>query len=138
MIFVDASAWVAAVDARDGNHKAALEESQKLMAGRAGRLVTTDYVLDESLTLIRKYAGAGAARQFMLGLDQSKSVHVLWISSNQFRTALELFLTQPGRSWSFTDCTSFVAMRELGITSAFTFDRDFREAGFLVEPPSSH
>jgi predicted nucleic acid-binding protein len=35
-----------------------------------------------------------------------------------------------GKKWSFTDCTSFVTMRELRIADAFTSDRHFLQAGF--------
>jgi len=35
---------------------------------------------------------------------------------------------------SFTDCTSFAAMRKYGIREAFTFDEDFSKAGFEIVP----
>lgn len=35
--------------------------------------------------------------------------------------------------WSFTDCTSYVLMKSMGIDMAFTFDeRDFRQMGFKI------
>jgi predicted nucleic acid-binding protein len=38
------------------------------------------------------------------------------------------------KRWSFTDCTSFVAMRSLSVDSAFTFDANFQQAGFKMLP----
>ena len=35
---------------------------------------------------------------------------------------------------SFTDCTSFALMRERKLLEAFTFDSDFKRAGFVVLP----
>jgi uncharacterized protein len=134
VIFVDSSAWVAMSDARDGNHLAALEEHRQLVSGRAGRLVTTDYILDEAFTLVRKYTGPDGVRRFAAGLEGSKSVQVVWVTAYHFRLARELFLQQTTTRWSFTDCTSFVMMRELGIRKSFAFDPDFLTAGFETEP----
>jgi len=38
------------------------------------------------------------------------------------------------KRWSFTDCTSFVLMQNLGIRKALTFDANFRQAGFATFP----
>jgi uncharacterized protein len=134
MIFVDSSAWLAVADVRDGNHPAALAFHRKLLGGRAGRLITSDYILDETFTLMRKRAGGDCVRRFVSGLEASPSVQPIWVTPTQYQAALELFVGQGNRTWSFTDCTSFAIMRELGIRQAFTFDADFREAGFEPQP----
>ena len=134
MIFVDTSAWVAISDARDGNHVRALGLQRELLSGKSGRLITTDFVLDETLTLIRKRSGADPVRRFLDGLEASASVQQIWITPEHYRAARGLFLDQGQRFWSFTDCTSFVVMREFGISQAFSFDKDFREAGFDTRP----
>ena len=136
MIFVDTSAWLAVSDIRDGNHILALAEHKDLVSGKVGRLITTDYVLDETLTLLRKRTGPEAARRFLDGLEASRSVQVVWVGQNHFNVAKAEFLDQGSRAWSFTDCTSFAVMRELGIACAFAFDGDFLEAGFEVRPRS--
>jgi predicted nucleic acid-binding protein len=46
--------------------------------------------------------------------------------------AREAFLEQGAATLSFTDCTSFVIMCELGIRTAFSFDQGFQRAGFEV------
>lgn len=135
MIFVDTSAWIAVGDVRDGNHKEALSFHSTLVRGAEGRLLTSDYVLDETFTLLRKRAGLDVARKFAAGLEASSSVQRIWVTPGHYRAALELFLDQGDRSWSFTDCTSFAIMRELGVRRSFTFDKDFREAGFEARPP---
>lgn len=134
MIFVDTSAWLAVSDPRDGNHGPALDLHQVLLTGEFGRLITSDFVLDETLTLIRKRSGAGVVRSFVEGLAASPSVQQIWITPEHFREAQVLFLGQGTKTWSLTDCTSFVLMRELGLVRAFTFDKDFREAGFETRP----
>lgn len=134
MIFVDSSAWLAIADVRDGNHRAAISFHARLLEGSAGRLLTSDYILDETLTLIRKRVGEELVRQFIAGVDGSPSVQQIWVTSAHYRAALALFLGQGGKTWSFTDCTSFAIMGELGIRQAFTFDSDFRQAGFEPQP----
>jgi uncharacterized protein len=134
MIFVDTSAWLAISDVRDGNHRKALELHRELLTGKAGRLITSDYVLDETLTLMRRRAGPAATRTFLLGVEASASVQVIWVGQEQFHSAQVAFLEQGARAWSFTDCTSFAIMRELGIATAFSFDSDFERAGFEVRP----
>lgn len=134
MILVDTSAWLALSDLRDGNHDRALETQRLLAGGSLGRLLTTDYVIDETLTLLRRRVGGLTTRRFFEGIASSRSVHQIWITSEHFRQATERFLAQRETDWSFTDCTSFAVMSELGIDVAFSFDRDFVQAGFQIRP----
>ncbi|MGC2289152.1 MAG: type II toxin-antitoxin system VapC family toxin [Thermoplasmata archaeon] len=134
MIFVDSSAWLAVSDVRDGNHKSALAFNGRLIQGAEGRLLTSDYIMDETLTLLRKRTGADITKRFVSGLEASSSVQVIWVTTAHYRAALELFLGQRQTSWSFTDCTSFAIMHELGVRKVFTFDSDFLQAGFESQP----
>jgi uncharacterized protein len=134
MIFVDSSAWVAISDVRDANHQRAIAFHATLVQGKEGRLITSDFVLDETFTLLRKRSGGDVVRSFAKGLEASPSVQRIRVTQAHYQEALDLFLAQGKRSWSFTDCTSFAIMRELGIRKGFTFDRDFREAGFEIRP----
>jgi uncharacterized protein len=49
MIFMDTSAWFATYSRRDVNHNAALQAVRSLNE----LLVTSDYIVDETLTLLR-------------------------------------------------------------------------------------
>jgi hypothetical protein len=49
-------------------------------------------------------------------------------------TARSLFFRNRDKDYSFTDCTSFVVMRELRLREALTTDRLFRQIGFHVVP----
>jgi predicted nucleic acid-binding protein len=44
--------------------------------------------------------------------------------------AVELYRRRPDKAWSLTDCTSFIVMREQGLTDALTGDHHFEQAGF--------
>jgi uncharacterized protein len=67
----------------------------------------------------------------------SDEVEIVNLDSSLFLSAFELYRTHKDKSWSLTDCTSFIVMRERRLVDALTNDRDFRQAGFnalLREP----
>jgi hypothetical protein len=134
LIFVDTSAWYAVEVEDDVNHKKACKFLSLIASGKYGISITTDYVLDETLTLLRSRRDLMSATMFMDKIKKSSSVRVFWIDENLFEKALNIFQKSNHKSWSFTDCTSFVLMRELSISEAFTFDSHFREAAFLGLP----
>lgn len=134
MIFVDAGAWVALM-IPDGRHGGpAREFYREVSRGAHGAMVTTDFVLDEAATLIRVEADVETACRFLRTVLQAPSVSLVWIAREHFRYALEMLEQQGDRRWSFTDCTSSVVMRDLGMAEAFTFDRNFEQAGFSRLP----
>jgi len=48
--------------------------------------------------------------------------------------ARSVFFRHRDEDYSFTDCTSFVVMRDLRLKEALTTDRHFRQMGFHVVP----
>lgn len=96
--------------------------------------MTTDYVLDETLTLLRSRISLAAATTFIDKLRGSKSVRTFWIDEALFEKAIAVFQKSAGKSWSFTDCTSFALIKDLSLSEAFAFDRHFREAGLRMYP----
>jgi uncharacterized protein len=134
LIFVDTGAWYAAEVEDDVNYAQARRFLGQLAAGKHGVAITTDYVLDETLTLLRSRRGLGAAMAFIDKVRRSKSVRVFWVDEGLFQKAIDVFRSSEKRSWSFTDCTSFALMKELGLSEAFAFDEHFEEAGLNLLP----
>ncbi len=134
MIFVDTSAWYAVEVADDVNHEAACKFLAEIASGKHGVSVTTDYVLDETLTLLRSRRDLASASCFIDKIRKSRSVRVFWIDESLFEKALDVFRKSDCKSWSFTDCTSFALMRDLSVSEAFTFDAHFKEAAFRTLP----
>jgi predicted nucleic acid-binding protein len=134
-LFVDTAGWIACADSADPAHRRCCEaRDSALEAGRT--LITTDFVVDETLTLVRLRLGLNAAERWWEQVDKSPRLRWERIDSNRFETARQLFFQDRDKDFSFTDCTSFVVMRETRLTHAITTDRHFRQAGFQVLPHS--
>lgn len=134
MIFVDTSAWYVLLSEKDVQHPEARGFFREIGGGKWGVPVTTDFVLDETFTLLRVRWGLAPVRRFVDLLRRSPTVRRVRISEPVFDASLELMLSHGDKNWSFTDCTSFVTMAETGISRAFTWDHNFTEAGFEILP----
>jgi predicted nucleic acid-binding protein len=51
-----------------------------------------------------------------------------------FEAAWAYFERHLDKSYSFTDCVSFIVLTNLGISTALAFDKHFLQAGFRTEP----
>lgn len=128
---------MACADGSDPAHaRAVAARDAALEAGQ--RLVSTDFVVDEALTLIRLRLGIDAADAWWRQVDQSSRLRWERVESDRFEQARALFFRYRERDFSFTDCTSFVIMRELKLTHALTTDGHFRQMGFQVVPALRH
>src|ERR1041385_600971 len=128
-LFIDTGGFYSLLARKDDRHLRAREVMQKA-AARKRRLVTTDYVLDETATLLRARGLNDLVPDFFEGIFASRACRVVWMDPERFDRTRALFLKGPGREWSFTDCLSFVVMKELHLREALTKDSHFREAGF--------
>lgn len=133
-VFGDTSFFFALVAKRDPAHRPAVTAYEKLL--RAGaRVVTTDYVVDETLTLTKARIDAPTSLALLDRMERSEAIDVEALTSERFLTSKQYFRKHSDHGYSFTDCTSFVLMDELEVRRALTTDRHFREAGFEVLLP---
>ncbi len=136
--FYDTWAFVALADERDAGHAAAVKLDFELeLLGYAA--VTTDYILDETVTHLSRDAAPRVAIAFLDGLlarVDARELSLLEINAERRARACTLFkrLALSARQLSFTDVTSFAVMHELSIQLAFTADRHFHRAGRGVRP----
>ena len=131
MIFVDTGAWYASLVPTDPDHARAVQ----WLAENHSPLLTTDYVIDETLTLLRvrgerKRALLLGARFFTHALAE---IHKITDADLTF--AWRTFEQFGDKNWSFTDCTSKVVMEQLGIEVAFAFDHHFHQFGTIQVVP---
>ena len=135
-LLVDTAGWIACADGSDPVHaRASAARDAALLAGHT--LVTTDFIVDETLTLIRIRLGVDSAERWWHQIDGSPRLAWEWIDSGRFERARLLLFQYRDKAFSLTDCTSFVVMRELRLTHAITTDRHFRQMGFQMVPSAS-
>lgn len=132
MLFVDSSAFIAIVNAGDSWHGKALELLGKIEKGdlEFKRIVTSDYVIDETITRLRYSVGYKEAVEWGRNILVSNVVERINVDEEIFNRAWELFEKYDDKMLSFTDCTSFSIMEKMGIRKVFAFDEDFDKVGF--------
>jgi len=135
-LFLDTSAFVAIEDLDDANHRRAVEFREKIRRGNTPfkTLHTSNYVVDETLTLLRFHCGHHVAVTFRKSLETSKLVGVLWVTEALEKAACNIFEKHSDKEYSFTDCTSFALMDSEAIRNAFTFDEHFSQQGYNIVP----
>ena len=126
-VFLDTVGLLALWDTSDQWNKAAEKAFSKLVQARSV-LLTTTYVLLEC-------GNAAARRPYRLAVDRLRermeSGGMLVTPSHEdWRQAWKGYRDGEVGDAGIVDHVSFVVMRRLGITDAFTNDRHFRAAGF--------
>ena len=129
-VFMDSAGFLALWDAADEHHAAATR-LQAALAGKHRRFPTTEYIVDETVTLLLVRHSHAAAVDFLDTIERSESLHLEWIGPERFHAAGALFRKHADKEWPFTDCVSFATMRELHVRDAFTTDHHFKQAGFV-------
>ena len=102
MIFVDTGAWYARYVAEDVDHAAAVA----WFANSPDRLITTDYVADELLTLLKTRGYANIAFSVGAALLAGQVCQFMYVQPTDIEKAWAIFSTYRDKGWSFTDCTS--------------------------------
>jgi uncharacterized protein len=125
MIFVDTGAWFASIVPSDINHKL----SSAWITQNTQPLLTTDYVVDETLTLLRSRRESLRARSLGEAFFSGALADLYFLTEEDIRQTWQVFRKFSDKEWSFTDCSSRVVMSKLGITDAFAFDHHFRQFG---------
>jgi predicted nucleic acid-binding protein len=132
-IFVDTGAWYALVDKKDPDHSAAAVffKNNKIP------LMTTNFIFDEIVTLLRRRLGWSIASNFGTRMKDSRLTTLLAVRRENEERAWEIFLKFKDQDFSYTDCTSFAVMEALKVDAAFSFDQHFLTMNFQVFPKIS-
>lgn len=133
-VIVDSSAFLSLEDPDEINHGATREALGSLVAEGA-RLITTNFVFDETYTLILARLGRRRAVAWGTSFKQGELVELVRIDEDHEARAWEFILQFEDKNFSYTDATTFAAAEALGITRALALDRHFREYGRLEVVP---
>ena len=130
--FVDTSGVLATLNARDEEHPRASSGFQALLEADEP-LVSTNYVVLETVSLLQRRLGLEAVRTFENDILPLLELH--WVDPEIHRVAMTALLKAGRRRLSLVDCTSFEVMRRRKVTHAFALDPHFGEHGFEQVPP---
>ena len=133
-VFIDTSAFVALTDRDDRFHGPAREKLALLDRERLPQ-VTTNYVLAETYTRLRRLLGLPATLQFGYGLRRlidEGQMQVVYADLDLDIAAWEIFSHYSDQTFSFIDCTSFAWLRNAGDVLVYTFDAHFSWMGFSL------
>lgn len=130
-VFVDTGAWVALRYGRDQHHGRARALLGRLRAEGLG-LVTTEWVLAESVTLLKARGAVDHALALGEAIQRGRLGYFVESTPARRQRAWELFVRYRDLRVGWVDCSSFAVMEELGLGQVFGFDEDFARAGFTA------
>ncbi|MBI5683377.1 MAG: type II toxin-antitoxin system VapC family toxin [Deltaproteobacteria bacterium] len=123
-VFIDTSAFCALAIPKDQNNSNAKAIHTKLQEQKA-IIYTSDYILDESYTLLKMRGSHTTSVKFMDEIGKSH-INILKIDEHIETAAKAIFRKFEDKRLSFTDCTSFVVINQFGIEAVFAFDEHFK------------
>ena len=131
-VFIDTWGWLALQDKREPHHQE-VKNFYKEFRQRKGTVYTTDYVLDETITLLFRRLPFSTAKEFLKDIDQAVEegyLHLERVTPERFNTAKDLRIKfQDKPRISFTDFTSMIIMSERIIAEILTEDDHFAQVG---------
>lgn len=119
--FLDSSVLFASANPSDGGHGRAAALLRELVGDS---LVTSDHILVETTTLISRWVGWRAARNWWLSIDESP-VRVECVSEVDLERARSIALAWDDQNFSLADCSSFAVMERIGCRRVASFDSEF-------------
>ncbi len=131
MIFIDTGALIARFLSKDQYHAQAID-IWKVIIELKEPCYTSNFVLNETFTLLGRRAGYGFAEKRARNIYASNFISIFRPGIEDELIALNFFKKFSDQKVSFTDCISFALMKKYQITTVFSFDRHFEWAGFQM------
>ena len=116
---IDTAGFLALWDSTDTHHPKAVKLLSRLSA-QGRRVITSDYVIDETATLLLVRHSHQASSDFLKTIENSEAIALEWIGPDRFQSTSRFFRKHSDKKWSFTDCTSFCLMQELRLSPQTT------------------
>ena len=131
-IFLDSSFLVAFYNRNDKNHLM----DRRFISNSDNRwsFVISDYIFDEILTVLMVRGGKFVSIEAGCKILGDNRINLLQVDKNVFQKAWLIYQGFKDKEWSFTDCTSYVLMKNLSIDVGASFDDHFSQFGFNRVP----
>jgi predicted nucleic acid-binding protein len=130
-VFTDTSAYFALSYTSDASHASAQVHMRELAAARC-RLYTSNFIAAELHALLLTRINRFVAATALATLDASQLTTMERVTEGDELRAREIIARYTDKDFSLTDATSFAIMERLGISHAFTYDRNFAQYGWAV------
>lgn len=127
-VFADTAYFIALLNPVDQYHSRAVDLTRQPW----GAMVTTTWVLVEVGDAFSQPSNRMKYARLVALLQSTPGIEVLPPSAEQFESGTGFYAARPDKSWSLTDCISFVIMRDRALSDALTTDHHFAQAGFRV------
>jgi predicted nucleic acid-binding protein len=131
--FVDTGAFIAVTDKSDQYHSIAIAHFGELLGVREP-LLTTNFILDETYTRLKRRLGSHAAITFGDTIRKSDQIEIITVNEEIEKQAWKIFKKYHDHAFSYTDCTSFAVMKMKKLKMAFAFNGHFNIFGFNTIP----
>jgi uncharacterized protein len=131
--FLDTGYIIALEASDDQNHKASLQH-WSFFSKSLPILFTTSYIFDETVTFFNNRGHHQKSVEIGTNLLKSPSIRFIDVDQALFQEGWTYFKKHSDKTYSLTDCISFVLMKRLAIKTALTFDNHFMQAGFKILP----
>lgn len=135
-LFIDTWGWLTLLDRRESRHQEVVGYYRDFRFQR-GLAYTSDYVLDETITLLFRRLPFTTARESLNGIKQAiteRYLVLVRITPEQFELAIQLRLKfQDKPRISFTDFISMVVMQERDVARILTEDDHFAQVGMAFQ-----
>lgn len=132
-VFLD-TGYLIALEAADDQYHVAAAQHWRAFTNQSPSLVSTTYVFDEVVTYFSSRNHHAKASEIGNRLLSSPAVELVHVDEALFFDAWRYFTQHADKSYSLTDCISFVVMEHRGIRTALAFDQHFVQAGFEKLP----
>jgi predicted nucleic acid-binding protein len=127
-VFADTFYFLALTNSRDQAHARVVQWT----LGFPGEMITTAWILTEFGNHMSNIRNRQEFIDTVRDLRKNAQVNILMSTAALFDDGLKLYENRMDKNWSLTDCISFVAMQQEGITEALTGDHHFEQAGFVA------
>ncbi len=127
---VDTGFFVAFINEDDTHHPDAQRIFSECLGGRDPKLVTSDYILDEAVTLIRKRTKSyELSVKVIKMITESRWLSLEIIEEDIVMKAKDMYIEYDDKDLSFTDIVSAACVLEKGFDGIISFDDDFDGIG---------
>ena len=127
-VFADSFFFFALLNPHDNAHRRAWEFSSTF----DGQIVSTAWVFTELGDGLSAPRDRTVFTRLLDRVGIDPQCRLIPASQELFEAGTKLFGSRLDKSWSLTDCISFVVMQREGMTDALTGDHHFTQAGFIA------